>query len=693
MAIGIDTPIQYLKGVGPKLGAQLRKKGVETVGNLLDCYPRSYEDRRAGRNIASLVPDEIVSLETIVVGVRSYALGRTRKKIYDVALRDSSGVVHCKFFRVPYKGYFDRFQANMEVKVTGKVTHYRGNIEFHHPDIQELIPEDENEDQLVPIYSETEGLTSSRWRKLVQAAALHAQEKDFHGLAEIFPKWLMEDYKLPTRREALVALHHPPSGSGPEFLEKQTPFHRRIIFEEFFWLELYLASRQQGLRKEKALPLISNQSLVPRLVEALPFELTNAQKRCFSEIREDIKKSYPMNRMVQGDVGSGKTMVALLSSLIAIENQQQVALMVPTEILAQQHFLGARKLLEPLGLRVSLLSGQMKAAEKRQSLEALASGEIDIVVGTHALIQNGVEFKSLGLVIVDEQHRFGVEQRARLKRKGQSPHFLLMTATPIPRSLAMTVYGDLEVSVIDELPKGRQPIVTRATYMSKRDKVLQFVEDQLVKGRQAYIVFPLVEESEKMDLANATDEFEKLKNHWPHRRLALLHGKMKPDEKESVMAAFREGEFDVLVSTTVIEVGVDVPNANLIWINNSERFGLSQLHQLRGRVGRGAHKSYCILMMGYAVSQDSKNRIEIMEKTIDGFKVSEADLEIRGPGEFMGSRQSGLPGFRMANLVRDREILQEARQAAFNLIRKDPLLKCFEHQSLKRKFSELEITS
>ncbi|MCB0378780.1 MAG: ATP-dependent DNA helicase RecG, partial [Bdellovibrionales bacterium] len=376
----------------------------------------------------------------------------------------------------------------------------------------------------------------------------------------------------------------------------------------------------------------------------------------------------------QGDVGSGKTMVALMAALLAIESGFQAALMVPTEILAQQHFNGAKKFLEPLGVRVGFLSGHLKPKEKAMIYERLQQGEIDLIVGTHALIQKGVEFANLGLVIVDEQHRFGVEQRMKLKKKGESPHFLLMTATPIPRSLAMTVYGDLDVSIIDEMPKGRQPIVTRMTFASKRAKVLGFVRDQVAKGRQAYIVYPLVEESEKMELTSAVEEFEKIKKEFPDLKIGLLHGKMKSEEKDKVMADFRDHQFDILVATTVIEVGVDVPNANIIWIDHAERFGLSQLHQLRGRVGRGSHKSYCILSLGYAVSQESRARIELMERTSDGFKIAEADLEIRGPGEFLGSRQSGLPGFKMANLVRDMDILKEARLAAFEVLRRDPSL-------------------
>ena len=684
MGLYIDTPIQYLKGVGPKLGTILKKKGIHTLNDLFENYPRTYEDRRAVRNIASLVPNETVSLEAEVVNVSSYNLGKSRRKVYDVTLRDGSGLIHCKYFRVPYRGYFERFQPRMAVRVVGKVTHYRQKIEFHHPDIQEIgASEEELKDQLIPIYSETDGLSTTRWRKLVSTATDFLEEGEVEGIEEKLPKWMLKQYDLPTKKQTIVHIHNPPKGSGDDYLRYRSPYHRRVIFEEFFWLEMVLAAKKQGVQKESAPIVRGSLELAKKLESSLPFDLTGAQKRAFKEVTEDLKKGFPMHRLVQGDVGSGKTLVALLSALVAIESGLQVALMVPTEILAQQHYLGALKLLEPLGVRVGFLSGQLKTKEKRDITEKMASGDVDLVVGTHALIQNDVEFSKLGLVIVDEQHRFGVEQRTSLKKKGESPHFLLMTATPIPRSLAMTVYGDLDVSIINEMPKGRQQIITRVTYQSKRDKVLGFVREQIEKGRQAYIVFPLVDESDKIDLSSAIVEFEKLKVELPDLKIGLVHGKMKSEEKDAVMELFRDQQFDILVATTVIEVGVDVPNANLMWIDHAERFGLSQLHQLRGRVGRGSHKSYCVLSLGYAVSQESKERVTLMESTADGFKIAEADLEIRGPGEFLGAKQSGLPGFKMANLVRDMDILKQAREAAFEVLRRDPQLSNYENKKLK----------
>jgi ATP-dependent DNA helicase RecG len=629
--------------------------------------------------------------------------------VFDVILTDGTGKVHCKYFRLPYKGYFERFEPNQTVRVIGKVTLYRDQIEFHHPDIQDDdATDDPDQNQIIPIYPESEGITNRQIRKIVDVAltdlkkslSVHsassllpqksysssskgAQQDD--TLIEKMPSWLNEKYDLVDRFVALETLHRPPSDAGIEFVEQRSRFHRRIIFEEFFWLELFLAAKKAGVSREKGVPLERKTQLIERLKASLPFSLTRAQLRALDEVVGDLAMPHPMHRLIQGDVGSGKTLVALASALVAIENGYQAAIMVPTEILAEQHERSARKLLEPLGLTVGLLTGSMRNSEREQTYQMLKTGAIQLVVGTHALIQDEVEFHKLGLVIIDEQHRFGVHQRNELKKKGLAPHFLVMTATPIPRTLAMTVYGDLDVSVIDELPPGRSPITTRVVFESKRQQVMSFLKEQIAKGRQSYFVYPLVEESEKIDLKDAHTAYEQLCVELPESRIGLLHGKMKPQEKDEVMSRFRNHEIDVLVSTTVIEVGVDVPNANLMIVEHAERFGLSQLHQLRGRVGRGQHKSFCVLMLGRAVSDESRARTEIMEKTSDGFKIAEADLEIRGPGEFLGSRQSGLPGFKMANLVRDIKILQDARQAAFEVLSRDSLLRLAEHRWLRNE--------
>ncbi|WP_413584521.1 ATP-dependent DNA helicase RecG [Bdellovibrio sp. HCB274] len=670
MALRIDTQIMYLKGVGPKLGDLFARKGLKTLRDLFEFYPRAFEDQRAARNIASLRPGDIVSIKATVVSVHGVNIGRTTRKMYDVVVRDASGQIHCKYFRVPYKGYFERFKPFSEVRVVGKVIEYRGRIEFHHPDIRDIDPEEENQDALIPLYTEIEGLATAKIMKLIRAGLGQIEEWP----AEALPKWMREKYDLKPRKDALMEIHNPNPARAQEYTEVKSSAQRRLIFEEFFWLELFLAAKKTGFQKEAA-PLIQNEGKkYSALEKSLPFPLTGAQQRVFAEIKTDLEKGHPMHRLVQGDVGSGKTLVSFMAAVYAAESGFQTCLMAPTEILAEQHYKNAKKLLTPLGISVSLLVGKTKSAERKQVLLDLASGETDLIIGTHALIEEEVRFENLGLAIIDEQHRFGVEQRGILKNKGNSPHFLVMTATPIPRTLAMTVYGDLDVSIIDEMPPGRSPIQTRAIFENKRSQALQFMLEQLQKGRQAYFVYPLVEESEKIDLKNAVEEFEKLKVQFPKVKFGLLHGKMKPDEKDAVMDQFRRHEIQVLVSTTVIEVGVDVPNANIMIIEHAERFGLSQLHQLRGRVGRGEHKSFCILIMGYAVSEEGKMRTEFMEKTTDGFKISEFDLEMRGPGEFMGTRQSGLAGFKMANLVRDMEILQQAREAAFEVLRKDPSL-------------------
>ncbi|WP_413581873.1 ATP-dependent DNA helicase RecG [Bdellovibrio sp. HCB288] len=681
MALRLDTQIMYLKGVGPKLGDLFARKGLKTLRDLFEFYPRAFEDQRAARNIASLRPNDIVSIKATVVSVHGVNMGRSSRKMYDVVVRDASGQIHCKYFRVPYKGYFERFKPFSEVRVVGKVTEYRGRIEFHHPDIRDIDPDEENQDALIPLYTEIEGLATAKIMKLIRAGMAQIEEWP----EETLPKWMREKYDLKARKDALIEIHNPNPLKAQEYTEFKSAAQRRLIFEEFFWLELFLAAKKTGFQKEAA-PLIQNEGKkLSALEQSLPFPLTGAQKRVFAEIKSDLEKGHPMHRLVQGDVGSGKTLVSFMAAVYAAESGFQSCLMAPTEILAEQHYKNAQKVLAPLGITVSLLVGKTKTAERKQVLLDLASGETDLIIGTHALIEEEVRFENLGLAIIDEQHRFGVEQRGILKNKGNSPHFLIMTATPIPRTLAMTVYGDLDVSIIDEMPPGRSPIQTRAIFENKRAQALQFMLEQLQKGRQAYFVYPLVEESEKIDLKNAVEEYEKLKVQFPKVTFGLLHGKMKPDEKDAVMNQFRRQEIQVLVSTTVIEVGVDVPNANIMIIEHAERFGLSQLHQLRGRVGRGEHKSFCILIMGYAVSEEGKQRTEFMEKTTDGFKISEFDLEMRGPGEFMGTRQSGLAGFKMANLVRDMELLQMAREAAFEVLKKDPSLVWPDNRPMKQE--------
>lgn len=681
--MNLDTPIQYVKGVGPHYAKVLAKRGIHTIQELVEWFPRAYEDRRVARNIYSLQINEIVSLKAEIISIHMIPMGKSHRKIYDVVVRDATGTIHCKYFRTPFRGYFDRLSKGQIVRVVGKVVSYRGQKQFLHPDIKE-VGIDEEVDKLVPIYTETEGVTPGKLHKVMLHALTGIK------IPEKFPEWILKKYKLPTRLEALKHIHDPLNEATQEFSNLRSEYHKRIIFEEFFWLELVLAIKQQGIIRESACAIKQIPNYLEKVKSDLPFELTNAQKKTLEEIVNDLHLDHPMHRLVQGDVGSGKTIVSLLAANYVVKNGYQVALMVPTEILAEQHFANASRLGEKLGFKVGLLTGKMTAKEKTEICEKLKNKEIDVCIGTHALIQDDVEFNNLALVIIDEQHRFGVLQRKSLKSKGKSPHFLVMTATPIPRTLAMTVYGDLNVSIINELPKGRSPITTRVVWENKRNLVVGFIHEQVKKGRQAYVVYPLVEESEKIDLKDAVSSFEKWKVDLPGIKIGLLHGRMKSDEKDEIMNQFRRNEIQVLISTTVIEVGVDVPNATMMIIEHAERFGLSQLHQLRGRVGRGAHKSVCVLMLGKAVSQEARDRTNIMAETSDGFKIAEADLEFRGPGEFLGSKQSGLPGFKMAHLIRDMDILQEAREAAFDLIKKDPTLNSSENKMIKEELTRYQ---
>jgi ATP-dependent DNA helicase RecG len=679
MGLSLDSSIQFLKGVGPHLADLFERHGVRTIQDLLEFYPRTYEDRRAARNIASLRADELVSVKARLVKVQTINLGHSGRKMFDVTLSDDSGKIHCRYFRSPYRGYFERLKPGQEVRVVGKVSEYRGNLEFHHPDIKDVVPDEVNEDALLPVYVEIEGLSSFKIQKLMALALSQVQRE----ITETLPPALIESFCLLPRELALSQIHQPPIEQAQSFFSQRSQAHQRLIFEEFFWLEIFLAAKQTGFKKEQGPKIVPALSQVDEALAQLPFQLTGAQFKTLSEIRGDFGSGHPMNRLVQGDVGSGKTIVAFLSAKFSIQAGYQACLMAPTEILAEQHFRNAEKIFVKSGERIALLTGRTKASERKNLLEKLSLGQIDFLLGTHALIENPVVFNKLGLVIVDEQHRFGVQQRAQLKNKGSSPHFLVMTATPIPRTLAMTVYGDLDVSVIDELPPGRTAIETRVTGARKKQQVMDFLREQISKGRQAYVIYPLVEASEKLDLKNASDEFEQLKSFFPDLRVDLLHGRMSPEHKELVMGKFRQGETQILVSTTVVEVGVDVANANIIIVEHAERFGLSQLHQLRGRVGRGAHKSFCILVLGVAVSHEARERTEFMEKTTDGFRIAEFDLQMRGPGEFMGTRQSGLDGFKLANLIRDVELLQKARTAAFKILETDPKLSKPEHQGLR----------
>ncbi len=686
----LETSLQYVKGVGPKLASFLKTRSLSTVEDFIYFLPRAYQDNRRVSDLSEIQ----VGRPSIVVGdilkKNIIPLRARNKKIYEIVIGDGAGKISCKFFRNPYKGWFNSLLVGGRVEVRGVASVYRNHLSFNHPEIFPLKEEsDQNreDDLLLPLYMEIESISQNKIRSIMKTIFqdLEISEEDLEWL----PSWLREKYKLIDKFQALKGLHFPDQKRVEDYFNSRTDFHKRIIFDEFFELQFYLALKKQGWKEGESPQIPIDTKSLKELENKLPFQLTSAQQKVLKHIITDLQFNHPMHRLIQGDVGCGKTVIALMSAMACAKAGYQTAFMVPTEILAEQHYNKARLFLEPFGVKVEKLTGKMKASEKRSVGAVLNSGFCSVCIGTHALIQENIQFHNLGLVIIDEQHRFGSHQRALLKAKGNHPHFLVMTATPIPRTLSLALYGDLEVSIIDELPIGRKPIMTRRAFNNKRLEVFNFLRDQVQKGRQAYVVYPLVEESEKLDLKNAMDQYEKLKSHYKDVKWGILTGRMGAEEKSSVMNQFRNKEIDVLVSTTVIEVGVDVPNANVMVIEHAERFGLSQMHQLRGRVGRGSEKSYCVIVLGERFSKEAKERANIMANTSDGFQIAEKDLELRGPGEFLGRRQSGLPSFKVAHLVRDSEILSLAKKAAFDLISKDPNLGNPNHLSTKLKFQEL----
>ncbi len=679
----LDTAVQYLPGVGPRKGAALERVGVRTVDDLLHYYPRRYLDRSTITAIRDLRPDgEAV---TVVCTVRAAGLvpGR-RMQRFEVIVEDASGSrMTCVWFK-GVRWISKLFKPGDRVAFHGKPQQYGRRFSFAHPDFDKLDAEGAALDtgRIIALYPGTSGLEKAGLNSRTFRRLIYGVFKE-HGLEipEILPEWMRERFGLIDGRVALRAIHFPRSQG------ELSQARQRLKFEELFFIQLLLALTKQT-RQEVAGPAFGPPGEYVRrfLDEVLPFRLTGAQQRTFEDVVQDTARGIQMNRLVQGDVGSGKTVVAIAAMLLALDNGYQSAFMAPTEILAEQHYANLRKYLDPLGVEVRLLLGGQSKTLRAEILSDLAEGRAHIAVGTHAVIQDGVQFHRLGMAIVDEQHRFGVMQRAHLFSKGENPHMLLMTATPIPRSLAMTVYGDLDVSIMDELPAGRKPIKTVLRSEKRRGEVYQFLREQLREGRQAYVVYPLVEESEKLDLKDAESGYETLKETFRPYTVDLIHGRMLPYEKDEAMARFKDGQTDILVSTTVIEVGVDVPNATVMLIEHAERFGLSQLHQLRGRVGRGGNQSYCILMADYKRSAEAEQRLNAMVATTDGFKISEMDLQLRGAGDFFGTRQSGLPDLKIADITQDVDVLQQARAAAFELIARDPHLRAEEHAEIRRLF-------
>jgi ATP-dependent DNA helicase RecG len=686
----LATPVQYVKGIGPRLSEVLAAKGLATVDDLLHYLPFRYEDRLNPRGVTELRPGEMA---TVIAEVRNSGLFRTRRMpIFQLVAGQGRARLKCIWFNATYLK--DKFQPGQIVALYGKVEQdNRGELQLVQPQFEILGEADESGSQapeekaaasleigrIVPIYeSAGQGRLSTRWFRRIIHKALESLPEN---LPEPIPAAVRRRLSLMTPREALRQVHWPQPGESLQDLqEARTPAHIRMIFEELFLVELGLELKRRQLKAETGVAFQLNEQARQAIKKILPFHPTAAQKQALKEIAEDMGKPAPMRRLLQGDVGSGKTIVAFEAAIIAIENGYQVALMAPTEILAQQHYFSARRILENAGYRIVLLTGSLEEDRKREIRRHIRQGNAQLVIGTHALIEQKVEFGKLGLVIVDEQHRFGVLQRFKLMKKSSEaepgknkvvaaqaaePDVLVMTATPIPRTLALTLYGDLDVSVLNELPPGRTPVVTRRVSDERSDEVWQFVRKQVQAGRQAYVVYPVIEENEESELKAALKMYKEMTSRiFPDLRIGLLHGKLNPELKEQVMQMFQKGELHVLVSTTVIEVGVDVPNAAVMVVEHAERFGLAQLHQLRGRIGRGAAKSYCILMTGGKVSEDGERRLDAMVRTNDGFQLAELDLELRGPGEFFGTKQAGMPSFRVANLIRDRELLEAAKREA-----------------------------
>lgn len=666
-----QTPVQYVKGVGPRLAERLGRLEIRTAADLLTHLPFRYVDRRAvdQTGLVEEGPDRTVVGQVVSHGISK--VGRHRR-IYRAIIDDGSGPVVATWFHFRESFLKQQLPTGSCVMLSGDVRRFGHQRQFTHPDIEAqgsaTLPTISA--RIVPIYPSTEGLTQRLLRKIIAAAwQIYAEE-----VPGTFPAIIVERYGLTSRRAAMESLHFPPNAADLEALNHRTSAaHQSLIFEEIFFLELGLALRRAAMKREIGTPIPWDEPAAEQMRRTFPFILTGAQQRVIEEIRADLQRTAPMHRLVQGDVGSGKTAVAAAIAHQVIKQGWQVALMAPTEILAEQHAHTLRPWMEAVGIPLGLVMAKTPPAEKKKMMQALASGELPLVVGTHALIEEAVQFANLGLLIIDEQHRFGVAQRLTLKEKGRQPHLLALTATPIPRTLAMTYYGDLDISAIDELPTGRLPIVTKQYREKQRDKLYAGMRKELAKGRQIYVVYPLIEESAKVDLKDATAMAKELGTIFaPDYRVALLHGRMKGEEKETIMRAFQSGASHILATTSVVEVGVDVPNASVMVIEHAERFGLAQLHQMRGRVGRANHQSYCILMTGHTGSEDAAQRLKIMTETTDGFRIAEEDLKIRGPGEILGTRQSGLPELKIARLVEDAAIIEEARASAFTLLDQDP---------------------
>ena len=682
------TKIEFLRGVGERVGQLLRTElGISTFGDLIQHYPFRHEDRSQFHKIADIT-EEMPYIQLVGHIRRAEMVGEKHKKRLVAEFADDTGTIELVWFQGA-QWMLGKLKANIDYVAFGKPNRFGQKYSIAHPEMELLAARKSDAGFLQPVYTTTEKLKRTRIdSRAISRLQKTLLEKAYPHIQETLPDSLIEQYRFISKRDALRGIHFPEDVSR---LEKA---RFRMKFEELFYIQLRLL-KLKLTKTEKSVGQVMNQAqLVHRFYEHhLPFELTDAQKRVIKEIYNDLHSGKQMNRLLQGDVGSGKTIVAFICMLIVIGSGAQVAMMAPTEILAEQHYRGLKDFAEALGLNIALLTGSTKKRARRVMDEMLTAGTLHILVGTHALIEDHVQFKNLGLAVIDEQHRFGVAQRAKLWDKNQAffPHMLVMTATPIPRTLAMTLYGDLDVSVIDELPAGRKPVKTVHRFEKHRLRVFGFLKEQIALGRQVYIVYPLIEESEKLDLKHLEDGYEAIRRAFPDVPLSAVHGRMRPEDKDYEMQRFVQGETKIMVATTVIEVGVNVPNASVMVIENANRFGLAQLHQLRGRVGRGADQSYCILMTEYKLSKESKVRLRTMEQTTDGFIIAETDLKLRGPGNIEGTQQSGVLDLLIADLSKDGKILQEARGVATYILENDPALLKPEHLPIKQQIAKLRI--
>ncbi|NIK93229.1 ATP-dependent DNA helicase RecG [Mangrovimonas sp. CR14] len=689
MSSNLQTPIDYLKGVGPNRAELLRKElGIHTYQDLINLFPNRYLDRTQYYKIGQLQRNSSeVQVIGKIIGFKEVAQKRGKRLV--ATFQDDTGTMELVWFR-GQKWIRDSLKTNQAYVIFGKTNWYNGIFSMPHPDLELLTDHEKSlKSAMQPIYPSTEKLSNKGITNKVMTGIMQNLFLETNGkFQETLSEDILNDLNLISKKEALFNIHFPKT---QELLAKA---QFRLKFEELFYIQLQLIlknlihkSKIKGFTFEKVDTYFNT-----FFKEHLPFNLTQAQKRVIKEIRADLGSNAQMNRLLQGDVGSGKTIVAFMSMLIALDNSFQACLMAPTEILSVQHFNGLSELCNLLNISIKILTGSSNTLERREIHESLENGQLQILIGTHALLEDKVKFKNLGLAIIDEQHRFGVAQRSKLWKKNHiPPHILVMTATPIPRTLAMSIYGDLDISVIDELPPGRQPIKTVHRYDNNRLKVFKFIRDEITKGRQIYVVYPLIQESEKMDYKDLMDGYESIARDFPapQYQISIVHGQMKPADKDYEMQRFAKGETQIMVATTVIEVGVNVPNATVMVIESAERFGLSQLHQLRGRVGRGGEQSYCILMTSHKLSNESKIRLETMTKTNDGFEIAEVDLKLRGPGDIMGTQQSGVLNLKIANIVKDKDILQSARYYAKKVLKDDPALSQIKNTNILRTYQQL----